>query len=170
MALNKNYLVQRLYRYKNRYTIQKDQPKKLRFNIMKNNLKTATEEADIFMDWISGIDGSFGSKKKSPSFLEVNYEQDLPPAIQFPNDVKGDNLRKPDEIRAEVYSRGERDNNFQNAAGIPRNRVRVGVSGERKAYVGVCRLPNGREVPSTLDNCERLRGRFRMKPKRAKLR
>ena len=51
MALNKNYLVQRLYRYKNRYTIQKDQPKKLRLNIMKNNLKTATEEADIFMDW-----------------------------------------------------------------------------------------------------------------------
>ena len=94
----------------------------------------------------------------------------MPPAIQFPNDVKGDNLRKPDEIRAEVYSRGERDNNFQEAAGIPRNRVRVGVSGERKAYVGVCRLPNGREVPSTLDNCERLRGRFRMKPKRAKLR
>ena len=71
MALNKNYLVQRLYRYKNRYTIQKDQPNKLRLNIMKNNLKTATEEADIFMDWISGIDGSFGSKKKSPSFLEV---------------------------------------------------------------------------------------------------
>ena len=53
MALNKNYLVQRLYRYKNRYTIQKDQPKKLRLNIMKNNLKTATEEADIFMDWIT---------------------------------------------------------------------------------------------------------------------
>ena len=58
MALNKNYLVQRLYRYKNRYTIQKDQPKKLRLNIMKNNLKTAKEEADIFMDWISGIDGT----------------------------------------------------------------------------------------------------------------